>query len=133
MDYLRDSEENTFYLSFYIDLFKFKLRFLTEAEYSIALKEAKLIYYKYFFDNLYDAYISQDVVNKVRNNCNQYLNREEITYEMFDEALCYTYEKLEKLFRKYRKSEEYQILIDNLNLNSYIQCKMCNTGLINKY
>ena len=52
---------------------------------------------------------------------------------MFDDALCYTYEKLEKMFRQYNKTEEYQILIDNLNLNSYIQCKMCNTGLINKY
>ena len=132
MDYLKDSDD-IFYLHFYIDLFKFKLRFLTEAEYDVALKEAKTIYYKYFFDNLYENYISQDIVNKVRNICNQSLNREEITYEMFDDALCYTYEKLEKLFRKYKKSEEYQILIDNLNLNSYIQCKMCNTGLINKY
>jgi hypothetical protein len=133
LDYLKDSEENTFYLLFYIDLFKFKLRFLTEAEYDVALKEANVIYYKYFFDNLYEGFMNQDVMNKVRNICNQNLNRDEITYEMFDYALCYTYEKLENLFRKYKKSEEYQILIDNLNLNSYIQCKMCNTGLINKY
>ena len=52
---------------------------------------------------------------------------------MFDDALIYSYECLEKVFRKYKKSEIYQILIDNLNLDSYIQCKMCNTGLINKF
>ena len=54
-------------------------------------------------------------------------------YEMYDDALSYSYEYLNNMFRVYTKSEEFQILIDNLNLYSYIQCKMCNTGLINKF
>ena len=77
-------------------------------------------------------YLDNDVVNNVKSNC-QMLNKEECTYDMFDDALVVAYEQLQGTFKKYKRSEEYQILIDNLNLNSYIQCKMCNTGLISKY
>ena len=44
---------------------------------------------------------------------------------MFDEALVEVYNYLESKFNEYRKSDEYKVLVDNLNLNSYVQYKMC--------
>ena len=61
------------------------------------------------------------------------LNTGDCSYEMFDDALMNVYENIQELFKKYKVSDEYQILIDNLNLNSYIKCKMSNTGLVNRY
>jgi hypothetical protein len=44
---------------------------------------------------------------------------------MFDEALVSIFEYLKKRFIEYRKSDQYKLLINNLNMNSYIQYKIC--------
>lgn len=74
-------------------------------------------------------YIENEILNKIKSNC-QILNRGECNVEMFNEALTSSYIFLSKIFIGFRKSEEYKILIDILNLKSYIQCKMTKIGLI---
>jgi hypothetical protein len=44
---------------------------------------------------------------------------------MFDDGLVSADEYLEKRFAKYRKSEEYFILMELLNVSSYVQHGMC--------
>ena len=53
--------------------------------------------------------------------------------EIFDDALKYCYEKLGEKFIEFRKTNSFQNLYEELAYNSYIQCKMSNTGLLNKF
>ena len=53
--------------------------------------------------------------------------------EIFDDALKYCYEKLAEKFIEFRKTNSFQNLYEELAYNSYIQCKMSNTGLLNKF
>jgi hypothetical protein len=126
------NDKDKFYIDFYTDMVKYKFKYTLEPDYYKVLEDANDIYNNYFSDPAIDRYIDIDIANKIKNAC-QMLSKEECTYEMFDEALVFCYVYLEKRFYDYKRSADYQILIDNLNLNSYIQCKMCNTGLINKY
>ncbi len=50
---------------------------------------------------------------------------------MFDEALVCVYEYLQKRINEFVKSEEYILLINNLNMNSYIQYKVCSYSKMN--
>jgi hypothetical protein len=135
-EYLRgthNNDESLFYLNFYTAILKYKLLQTMEVSHDRLSDEAKGIYSKYFSTNTYEQYLDSVILNKVRNMCNQYLKNNDFDYQVYDEALAYAFEYLNKIFKKFTKSEDYQLLIDNLNLNSYIHCKMCNTGLINKF
>ncbi len=118
-------------MNLYTSTLKYKFKYTIEPDYFKVLEDAKEIYENFFAKNTED-YIDVEISNKIKQNC-QILNRDECNYDMFDDALIFVYEYLEAIYKKYKRSEEYQILIDNLNLNSYIQCKMCNTGLISRY
>lgn len=130
-DYVREKDDCRYYLNLYVAIIKYKLKYTIEPDYYKVYEECKTIYEKYFA-HIDRNYLDIDTINKVKSNC-QMLNKEECTYDMFDDALVISYEHLLNTFKNYKRSEEYQILVDNLNLNSYIQCKMCNTGLISKY
>ena len=130
-EYTSEREVDLFFLNLYSSILKYKLKYTLEPDYYKVLDEATDIYQTYFSSSS-SKYLDNELVNKTKSNC-QMINKDEFTYDMFDDALTYSYEFLEDTFKKYKRSEEYQILIDNLNLNSYIQCKMCNTGLISRY
>ena len=52
---------------------------------------------------------------------------------MFDDALQYCFTELGKLFNEFRKTDKFKELYEEFYITSYIQCKMCNVGLINKF
>ena len=131
-NYLLDSDQNTADFDLYIHILKYKFLYGIEPDFTKVVAEAKIIYEEYFLNNRVKFFLGDEVLNKVKSSC-QLLNSDDCNYEIFDDALLYVYENLLEMFKKYKISEEYQILIDNLNLNSYIQCKMSNTGLINRY
>ena len=53
--------------------------------------------------------------------------------DMFDEGLKYAYNQLNIKFNEFIKKEEFKELQDDIEINSLVLCKMCNTGLINKF
>jgi hypothetical protein len=138
-------ERGQFFLDLYIDINKFKLKYTTLPNYSDVIEEGKAIYEKYFshtqsgthsrsFESSSNTldFLPFEIVNKIKSNC-QILHKNDCNYEMFDEALLYAYEYLEDRFIEFKRRDEFQIINDNLNLSSYINCKMSNTGLINKF
>lgn len=131
-EFMSTNERDYFFINLYTELMKYKIKFTTEPNFNLVLQDASRVYNKYFANNLNDTYLDFEMTNKIKNAC-QMLFNEECTYELFDEVLCVCYDYLEIRYNDYKKSDEYQILSDHLNLNSYIQCKMCNTGLINKF
>ena len=110
---------------------KYKLDFVLRRENG--LEVAKEIYNTYFKDDNNVSFIDkEDVLQKVRNNC-KCLENNVYNSELFDDALQFAFIELGKKFVEFRSSPKFKELYDQINLNSYIQCKMCNTGLINKF
>lgn len=133
------SDKGLFFLGLYTDIIKYKLSFSLEPDDDKVIENARKVY-DYFSNadtennrkNKLEKYFEVDIINKTKSHC-LILNQNKFDYDMFDDALAVTFKNLNEIFFIYKKSEDFQILIDNLTLNSYIHCKMYNTGLINKY
>jgi len=132
------SDKGTFFINLYTDIMKFKLSYTIEPDDNKVLALGRKVY-EYFtntesqnYRDKLEKFFEVEILNKTKTQC-QILNQNHFDYEMFDDALSITYKNLYEIFLIYKRSEEFQILIDNLKLNSYIHCKMYNTGLINKF
>ena len=124
-DFLKDSQIDTYFINLYTKIMKYKYKYSLEANFFNVTKEAKSLYKNYFDTDSENNYINEDILKKIRNNCSKYISKDDCTYEMFDDALVSVYEYLKKRFIEFRKSDEYKLLVNNLNMNSYIQYKMC--------
>jgi hypothetical protein len=103
---------------------KFKFKFSLEADYNNVIYEAKKIYNKYFDESAKgNKYLSQEILVNVRKSC-EMINKGQCSYEMFDGVLTNVFDILKEKFNNFQKTEEYQILVQNLNMNSYIQYKI---------
>ena len=90
-----------------------------------------------------NAIFDNEIINNIKNNYNEaFLNNNIISNEennnekqdeIFDDALKYCFENLGEKFIEFRKTNSFHQLYEELAYKSYIQCKMCNTGLINKF
>lgn len=133
-DYLRENnrDNDLFYLRLYTHIMKYKLEFMSEEnQQAVVVDEAKEIMATYFNKQNYSDEAFNDVVTIVKKNASGLVDK--IQHDIFDEALKYAYLYLGRKFVIYKKTEDFQRLTEKLTLNSYIQCKMCNTGLINKF
>ena len=130
-DYLKNSEIDSFFISLYTKIMKFKYKYSLESNFNNIIYEAKLIYEKYFDEDSDNKYMKKEILNKIRNTYSQCISNKNYSYEMFDEALVCVYEYLQKRFNEFIKSEEYKLLIYNLNMNSYIQYKICSYSKMN--
>ena len=124
-----------FYLKLYTHIMKYKLSFVLNIDKNQIFNDANQIYNIYFANNnnnLYENQIDQVTLKKVRADC-QALENNTYTKELFDEALQFVFNELKIIFSLFRNTMEYKHLYNKIRLESYIQCKMCNTGLIKQY
>lgn len=134
-NYLLKTNNNKalFYLQLYTHIMKYKLSFALNVSKDIGLNDANDIFNTYFAKNSrYENQIEGNVLLKVRNEC-QLLDNNTFTPELFDEALQYAFNELNRRYVVFHNTIEFKELYAKIKLESYIQCKMCNTGLINKY
>ena len=134
-DYLTKTNNNKgiIYLKIYTHIMKYKLSFELKISKDIGLNDANEIYNTYFSpNNHYENYIDAGVLQKIRNEC-QKLQNNAFTPELFDEGLQFIFNELNRRFVVYHNTKEFKKLYEKIKLESYIQCKLCNTGLINKY
>jgi hypothetical protein len=132
--YKINNNRGLFYLKLYTHIMKYKLSFTLNINRNEGYADAVQIYNTYINNNnnLYENLIDPYILNKVRNDC-QVMENNTFTPELFDGALQFSFNKLQNIFSGYRKSLEYKEIYNQIKLNSYIHCKMCITGLINKY
>jgi vacuolar-type H+-ATPase subunit E/Vma4 len=110
---------------------KFKFKYSLEAEYNNVVYEAKKIYNKYFGESSKEnKYLSQEILNNVRKSC-EMIDKGQCNYEMFDSLLVNVFEILKEKFTNFQSTEEYRTLVKNLNMNSYIQYKICSYSKMN--
>lgn len=127
LESLPNKEEALYYLNMYTDIMKFQHIAYIENDLDKVIQTAKRIYNLYFASPR--PGIDNQIINKIKSSC-QLLDREECYIDMYDEALSYCYSFLIEHFHRYKRNEDYRLLIDNLNLHSYIRCKLSNTGLL---
>jgi hypothetical protein len=130
-NYLNNSEVDKFLLYLYIEIMKFKFKYSLEAEYNNVVYEAKKIYNKYFGESSKaNKYLNPDILNNVRKSC-EMIDKGQCSYEMFDDLLVNVFEMLKDKFDEFKNTEEYKLLVQNLNMNSYIQYKILDIPNIN--
>jgi len=121
-----------FFMRLYTDIMTFKLSYTLEPDDNKVLANARVIYEYFSYANKeisggkLDKFFDVEVINNTKSHC-LILNQGKFEYEMFDESLALTFKSLYEMFLVYRRSEEFQVLVDNLMVNSYIHCKMYNT------
>ena len=132
-DYLNSINGNgRRYLTIYTQIMNYKLGFILKIDNDQGFLEANEINNAYFNNANMDGLFPNDVINKVRNEC-QGLNNNHFTEGMFDDALQHCFNELGTYFNDFRKTEKFKELYEDFYLTSYIQSKMCNVGLINKF
>ena len=130
--YLVNSPPNdNFYLRLYTSIMKFKLDFMLEEQIEAGLEEAQNIYNTYIENPEYATKFESDVLLKVKNDCSL-LDGGKYNESMFDKAFSFAFEKLNIIFKEFKFSREFSILQAKIGIESYVRCKMYNTGLINK-
>lgn len=118
-------------LKLYIGIMNYKLGYKLKINNEQGFVEA-LDLRDEFFDANNIARLPENVFGIVKQECKS-LDNNNFQESMFDEALKYCFTELGKIFNEFKKTEEFKELYKNLFLTTYIQCKMCNVGLINKF
>ena len=133
-DYLTTTKDKngSFYLKLYTHIMKYKLDHALNIGKNELFNEANEIYNNYFNSENHLEQINQEIMTNVRDQC-QILKLNSYTNQMFDDALQFTFGELNKRFIQYKESNEFIELQEDINLYTFIQCKMCNSGLINKF
>ena len=123
-------------LRLYVEIMNYKLGKILKINNEERLFEAMNIRNEYFGENNI-ARLPQNVLDKVRGESlgieNLDNNNNKDNNEVFDEALKYCFSELGKYFNEFKKTERFKELYNEFFLTTYIQCKMCNVGLINKF
>ncbi len=129
---IKGGDNSVYVLKLYTHIMKFKLDLALKINNEQGLREARDIYNKYFEREGVLLYVSQDVLLKVQSKC-EMLKNNTFKEDMFDEGLKYAYNQLNIKFNEFIKKEEFKELQDDIEINSLVLCKMCNTGLVNKF
>ena len=118
-------------LKLYVGIMNYKLGFKLKLNNEQGFIEATDLMDE-FFDANNIVHLPENVFEVVKQECKS-LDNNNFQESMFDEALKYCFTKLGQIFNEFKKTEEFKELYKNLFLTTYIQCKMCNVGLINKF
>lgn len=122
----------SYYLKLYTQIMNYKLGFKLKIDNNQGFLEASAIRDEHFNNVNADGKLSKEVFDNVKKEC-EGLNNNHFTEDMFDDALQYSFNELGKYFNDFRKTDSFKELYEEFYLTSYIQCKMCNVGLINKF
>jgi hypothetical protein len=131
-EYLSKDKNGSFYLKLYTHIMKYKLDQALNVNRNQLFLEAQEIFNNYFNSEHYLHQLGQEIMLKVRERC-QIIKLQSFNNQMFDDALQFVFDELNKRFISYKESNEFRELQEDINLYTFIQCKMCNTGLINKF
>ena len=122
----------SYHLKLYTQIMNYKLGFKLKIDNNQGFLEASNIRDEYFNSANGDGKLSKEVYDNVKKEC-EGLNNNHFTENMFDDALQYSFNELGRYFNDFRKTDSFKELYEEFYLTSYIQCKMCNVGLINKF
>ena len=132
-DYIERTSE-FFYLKLYTHIMKYKLEFQLNPSNPSLQTEKETIIEKYFTNTSHKANDFVNIAETVIKINSTISSTDTVNAEkLFDAALKYSFDILNKCFIEFQSTQHFQILYDDLKTSSYIHCKMCNTGLIGEF
>jgi hypothetical protein len=132
-NYLNGLNANaSYHLKLYTQIMNYKLGFKLKIDNNQGFLEACAIRDEHFNNVNADGKLSKEAFDNVKKECEGLANNH-FTEDMFDDALQYSFNELGRYFNDFRKTDSFKELYEEFYLTSYIQCKMCNVGLINKF
>ena len=132
-NYLNGLNANaSYHLKLYTQIMNYKLGFKLKIDNNQGFLEACAIRDEHFNSENTDGKLSKEAFDNVKKEC-EGLGNNHFTEDMFDDALQYSFNELGRYFNDFRKTDSFKELYEEFYLTSYIQCKMCNVGLINKF
>ena len=136
LTYIQASEKDVFYLKLYTHIMKYRLEFMVDQNNTKLPQSFNELMTLYFNESNNETLSNIDnelvsIADKIRKNnmniatqCNP---------DLLDEALKHVYKKLLVLYNEFKKTIDFGNVLDDLKINAYIQCKLCNVGLLNKH
>ena len=131
------SNKDLIYLTIYTEIIKFKLEYnlndvKDQNNIPIFNESARYIYNTYFANDNYKNKFSDNVINSIREKENE-LNTNSNKKNLFDGILLACYDELLRIFEEFKKTRQFQKLKNNLSFTNYINTKLINLGMIDKY
>jgi len=127
---IKKNDNSPFLLKLYTYIMKYKLDIILNISKREKLEEANDLYNNYIIANA--EQIDQVVLQKVKDKC-QILKLNSCNRDIFNDGLQYAYNELNLIFSQYKNSEDFSKIYTKITNNSFIQCKLLNAGLINKF
>ena len=128
---IRKKQNLTALLKLYTGIMNFKLGCKLKLYNAQIVREGNEVIVE-FFERNNKANLPENIYNKIQNDSKE-LSITNIKDEIFDPALKYCYTELRKAFSEFKNSDEFKKLYNNYYLDTYIQCKLCNYGLVNRF
>ena len=125
--------QGIYYLKLYTQIINYKLGFKLKVDNEQSFSEALAIRNAYFNNDSINEKFPENILDKVKKECEGLENNNHFTQEVFDAALEFCYDKLNIIFNEFKQTDHFKKLYDEFYFNSYIYCKMYNIGLINKF
>jgi hypothetical protein len=131
------SNKDLIYLTIYTEIIKFKLEYnlndvKDQNNIPIFNESARYIYNTYFANDNYKNKFSDNLINSLREKENE-LNTNSNKKNLFDGILLACYDELLRIFEEFKKTRQFQKLKNNLSFTNYINTKLINLGMIDKY
>ena len=133
-NYVRENVYNQLYLKIFTQIMSVKLLEINQANMDNIIKLSNSVL-KTLNDNNnnFNDEKLHSIINDIRNTIGNEINKLNYQTNLFDMLLRIVFDKLNIVFREFKKQKEFKELINEINYNSYIKGKIINKGLGGKY
>ena len=125
-DHCLEKDKAIYFLDMLINIFKYRMLVFNEQDQDLIAIELNNIERMYLHNNYH--YFDSKLINQMREACNT--NRNNPKINAFDPITNVIYDYLEREFKNYVKTEEFDTLKNDLLHETYVRCKLANYGLI---
>ena len=125
-DHCLEKDKAIYFLDMLINIFKYRMLVFNEQDQDLIAIELNNIERMYLHNNYH--YFDSKLINQMREECNT--NRNNPKINAFDPITNVIYDYLEREFKNYIKTEEFDTLKNDLLHETYVRCKLANYGLI---
>ena len=131
------SNKELIYLTIYTEIIKFKLEYNLNDEkepdnISLFNENARYIYNTYFANDNYKNKFSDNLINSIREKEKE-LDTNSNKKNIFDGILLVCYDELLKVFEEFKKTSAFKTIKNTLAFTNYINTKLINLGMIDRY
>ena len=123
-----NKDKGIFFLDMMINILKYRMLVFTEQSMDLIIDEIDNIDRLFLRKNQIYNYFESNLIKQTKQACQD--NRENPKINIFDAITNVIYDYLDKEFLRLTKTEEFDLLKNDLIQETYVRCKLANYGLI---